>query len=96
MEIEDVFNYLELLRARMEFTEKFYGFKMNYLPLHFEGEEVIILDKNDGKIKRLSDKRPLSEEELKEVLPKIKENIESGLIDTLITLNFQCIHGPED
>lgn len=51
--MEDVFEYLNLLRARMEFTEKFYGFKMNYLPLYFEGDDIIILDKNDGKIKRL-------------------------------------------
>ncbi|HII60844.1 hypothetical protein [Pyrococcus horikoshii] len=94
--MEDVFEYLNLLRARMEFTEKFYGFKMNYLPLYFEGDDIIILDKNDGKIKRLKDKKPLSQEELKKVLPKIRENIESGLIDTLITLNFQYIYGPED
>ncbi|MFA4640206.1 hypothetical protein [Pyrococcus kukulkanii] len=94
--MDEVKQYLELLRARMEFTEKFYGFRMNYLPLYFEGDEVVVLDKNDGKIKWLRDKRPLSDEELKRIMPKIKENIESGLIDTLITLNFQCIHGPED
>ncbi|ASJ16668.1 hypothetical protein A3L04_06085 [Thermococcus chitonophagus] len=94
--MEEVRRYFELLRARMEFTEKFYGFRMNYLPLYFEGDEVVVLDKNDGKVKWLRDKRPLSDEELERIMPKIKENIESGLIDTLITLNFQCIHGPED
>ncbi|MFA4647129.1 hypothetical protein P8X24_07755 [Pyrococcus kukulkanii] len=94
--MDDVKQYLELLRARMEFTEKFYGFRMNYLPLYFEGDEVVVLDKNDGKIKWLRNKRPLDNEELKRIIPKIKENIENGLIDILMTLNFQYIHGPED
>nr|WP_193384564.1 hypothetical protein [Pyrococcus sp. ST04] len=96
MEMEEIKEYLTLVRARMEFTEKFYGFKINYLPLYFEGDEIIVLDKNDGRIKRLKDKRPLTEEELKEIMPKIKENIEKGLIDVLLTMNFSCIHGPED
>ncbi|MFA4701095.1 hypothetical protein [Pyrococcus kukulkanii] len=94
--MDEVRQYLELLRARMEFTEKFYGFRMNYLPLYFERDEVVVLDKKDGKIKWLRDKRPLSDEELERIMPKIKKNIENGLIDTLITLNFQYIHGPED
>ncbi len=85
-------NYLTMLRARMSFAEELYGIRMNYLPLVVE-DEIIILDKNDGGIKRLSDKKPLSENELKMILPKIRENIEKGLIDLYLTMNFQCIHG---
>ncbi|WP_457754641.1 hypothetical protein [Thermococcus sp.] len=81
-----------MLRARMSFAEELYGIRMNYLPLVVE-DEIIILDKNDGGIKRLSDKKPLSENELKMILPKIRENIEKGLIDLYLTMNFQCIHG---
>ncbi|NJE07012.1 hypothetical protein E3E31_00385 [Thermococcus sp. M39] len=86
-------NYITMLRARMSFAEKLYGIRMNYLPLVVE-DEIIILDKNDGKIKRLRDKKPLSESELKAFLPKIRENIEKGIVDLYLTMNFQCIHGP--
>jgi len=86
-------SYITVLRARMSFAEELYGIRMNYLPL-VVGDEIIILDKNDGKIKRLRDKKPLSEGELRVFLPKIKENIEKGLVDLYLTMNFQCIHGP--
>ena len=92
---EELKNYLAMLRARMSFAEKFYGVRMNYLPL-VVGDEIIILDKNDGKIKRLSDKKPLSESELETFLPKIRENIRKGIVELYLTMNFQCIHGPEE
>ena len=92
---EELKNYLKILKAKMSFAEKFYGIRMNYLPL-FVGNEIIILDKNDCKIKRLSDKKPLNESELETFLPKIKENIRKGIVELYLTMNFQCIHGPED
>ncbi|MDK2869119.1 MAG: hypothetical protein PWP39_354 [Pyrococcus sp.] len=93
--MEELFEYLELLRARMEFAEMFYGFSMNYVPLYIN-EEIIVFDKNDGKIKKLRSKQELNKEELKKYLPKIKENIENGFIDLLLTMNFHSIKTPED
>ncbi|AEH24728.1 hypothetical protein [Pyrococcus yayanosii] len=96
MDEKELLEYLSLLRARMEFAEKFYGFRMNYLPLYLGNDEIIVLDRRDGRIKRLSDKRPIEGEELRRLLPKIIENIRSGFVDTLLTMNFSYIHGPED
>ncbi len=42
------------------------GVKMNYVPLITEGE-IVVLDKNDGKIKWLKTKRPLTVEEFREL-----------------------------
>jgi hypothetical protein len=56
---EDLANYLEMLRAKVAFAEELYGVKMNYVPLITEGE-IVILDKNDGKVKWLRIKRPLT------------------------------------
>ncbi|AAL81400.1 hypothetical protein PFDSM3638_06365 [Pyrococcus furiosus DSM 3638] len=93
--MEELFEYLELLRARMEFAEMFYGFRMNYIPLYIN-DDIIVLDKNDGKIKRLSTKQELNKDELRKYLPKIKKNIESGFVDLLLTMNFHSIQTPED
>jgi len=67
---EELKSYLKMLKAKMSFAERFYDIRMNYLPL-FVGNEIIILDKNDCKIKRLSDKKPLNESELEMFLAKI-------------------------
>ncbi|ALM76416.1 hypothetical protein TBCH5v1_2525 [Thermococcus barophilus] len=87
----EIKNYLTMLRARMSFAEELYGIRINYLPLVVE-DDIIILDKNDGGIKRLSDKKSLSESELKRVLPKIRENIEKGLVDLYLTMNLSSIN----
>ena len=54
----------------------------------------VILDKNDGKIKWLRTKRPLTIEEFKELADKIKENLESGYVEMLLAMNMPCVGGP--
>ncbi|WP_457742174.1 hypothetical protein [Thermococcus sp.] len=90
---EDIANYLELLRAKLAFAEELYGVRMNYVPLITEGE-IVILDKKDGLIKWLRNKRPLSEEELRELSNKIRENLENGYVEMLLAMNMSCINGP--
>jgi len=90
---EDLANYLELLRAKLAFAEELYGVKMNYVPLITEGE-IIILDKRDGLIKWLKSKEPLGEEELRKLAGKIRENLESGYVESLLAINMSCINGP--
>lgn len=90
---EDTANYLELLRAKMAFAEEIYGIRMNYVPLITDGE-IVILDKNDGKIKWLKTKRPLTLEEFKSLAGKIKENLESGHVEGLLAMNMGCVNGP--
>ena len=90
---EDLTNYLELMRAKLAFAEELYGVRMNYVPLVTEGE-IVILDKNDGKIKWLRDKKPLTTEELSGLADKIKENLESGYVEMLLTMNISCINTP--
>ncbi|AMQ18830.1 phosphoheptose isomerase family protein [Thermococcus peptonophilus] len=90
---EELANYLELLRAKLAFAEEMYGVKMNYLPLITEGE-VVVLDKNDGEVKWLKDKSPLTIEDFRRLLPKIKENLESGFVEMLLAMNMSCINGP--
>ncbi|WP_297464428.1 hypothetical protein [Thermococcus sp.] len=86
-------NYLELMRAKMAFAEELYGIKINYVPLITEGE-IVVLDKNDGKIKWLKTKRPLTVEEFKVLADKIKENLESGYVEMLLAMNMSCVNGP--
>jgi len=90
---EDTANYLELLRAKLAFAEELYGVKMNYVPLVTE-DEIVILDNNDGLIKWLKTKRPLNDDELKALAKKIRENLESGYVEMLLTMNMGCINGP--
>lgn len=90
---EDLANYLELLRAKIAFAEELYGIRMNYVPLITEGE-IVILDKNDGRIKWLRDKRPLTLEEFRSLAGKIKENLESGYVEALLAMNMSCVEGP--
>ncbi len=90
---EDLANYLELMRAKLAFAEELYGVKMNYVPLLTEGE-IIVLDKNDGKIKWLKNKRPLTPEEFKPLAGKIRENLETGFVEMLLAMNMECINGP--
>ncbi len=90
---EDLANYLELMRAKLAFAEELYGIKMNYIPLITEGE-IVILDKNDGKIKWLNNKRPLTLDEFKTLADKIRENLESGYVEMLLAMNMECVHGP--
>jgi hypothetical protein len=90
---EDLANYLEMLRAKVAFAEELYGVKMNYVPLITEGE-IVILDKNDGKVKWLRSKRPLTVEEFKALAEKIKKNLESGYVEMLLAMNMRCIDGP--
>ncbi len=90
---EDLANYLELMRAKLAFAEELYGIKMNYVPLITDGE-IVILDKNDGKIKWLKTKRPLTLEEFKSLAGKIRENLESGYVEMLLAMNMECVHGP--
>ncbi|WP_456421235.1 hypothetical protein [Thermococcus sp.] len=90
---EELANYLELLRAKLAFAEELYGVKMNYVPLITEGE-IIILDKRDGLIKWLKSKEPLSDEELRKLAGKIRENLENGYVESLLAMNMSCINGP--
>ncbi|WP_048150767.1 hypothetical protein [Palaeococcus ferrophilus] len=90
---EDLANYLELLRAKMAFAEEMYGIRMNYVPLITDGE-IVILDKNDGKIKWLKTKRPLTLEEFRSLAGRIKENLESGHVEGLLAMNMPCVNGP--
>ncbi len=90
---EDLANYLELLRAKMAFAEELYGIKINYVPLVIGGE-IVVLDKNDGKIKWLKTKRPLTVEEFKSLSEKIRENLESGYVEMLLAMNMSCVNGP--
>ncbi len=90
---EELANYLELLRAKVAFAEELYGVKMNYVPLVTD-DEVVILDRRDGLIKWLKTKRPLEEDELRKLAEKIRENLESGYVEMLLTLNMSCIDGP--
>ena len=90
---EDLANYLELLRAKLAFAEELYGVKMNYVPLVTE-DEIVVLDKRDGLIKWLRTKRPLTEDELRKLSGKIRESLESGYVETLLTMNMSCINVP--
>ncbi|NJE05666.1 hypothetical protein E3E36_05820 [Thermococcus sp. M36] len=90
---EDLANYLELMRAKLAFAEELYGIKMNYVPLITDGE-IVVLDKNDGKIKWLKMKRPLTLDEFKSLADKIKENLESGFVEMLLAMNMECVNGP--
>ncbi|ASJ06355.1 hypothetical protein [Thermococcus pacificus] len=90
---EDLANYLELMRAKLAFAEELYGIKMNYVPLITEGE-IVVLDKNDGKIKWLRTKSPLTVDELKSLAEKIKKNLESGYVEMLLAMNMSCVNGP--
>jgi len=90
---EDLANYLELMRVKLAFAEELYGVRMNYVPLITEGE-IVILDKNDGKIKWLRDKRPLTIGELNDLAEKIKENLESGYVEMLLAMNMSCVNTP--
>ncbi len=90
---EDLANYLELLRAKMAFAEELYGIKINYVPLVTRGE-IVVLDKNDGKIKWLKTKKPLTVEEFKSLSGKIRENLESGYVEMLLAMNMSCVNGP--
>ncbi|NJF25416.1 flavodoxin-dependent (E)-4-hydroxy-3-methylbut-2-enyl-diphosphate synthase [Thermococcus sp. Bubb.Bath] len=90
---EELANYMELLRAKVAFAEELYGIKMNYVPLVIE-EPVVILDKNDGRIKWLKDKRELTEREFKELAEKIRKNLESGFVEMLLAMNMGCVNGP--
>ncbi|WP_297468011.1 hypothetical protein [Thermococcus sp.] len=90
---EDLANYLELLRAKLAFAEELYGVKMNYVPLITDGE-IVVLDKKDGLIKWLRTKRPLSEEELRKLADKVRYNLKSGYVESLLAMNMGCISGP--
>ena len=90
---EELANYMELLRAKVAFAEELYGIKMNYVPLVTE-EPVVILDKNDGRIKWLRNKRELTEMEFRELAGKIRRNIESGFVEMLLAMNMRCLNGP--
>ncbi|ASJ01328.1 hypothetical protein [Thermococcus gorgonarius] len=90
---DDLTNYLELLRAKLAFAEEIYGVKMNYIPLIIE-EPIVILDKRDGKIKWLKNKKELTEEELQKLSEKMKRNLESGFVEALLAMNMSCINGP--
>ncbi|WP_297514312.1 hypothetical protein [Thermococcus sp.] len=90
---DEMANYLELLRAKLAFAEELYGVKMNYVPLITEGD-VVILDKRDGLIKWLKTKKPLEEEELRKLAGKIRQNLESGYVEMLLSMNMSCINGP--
>ena len=90
---EDLANYLELLRAKMAFAEELYGIKINYVPLVIGGE-IVVLDKNDGKIKWLKTKEPLAIEEFRELAEEIKRNLESGYVEMLLAMNMSCVNGP--
>ncbi|NJE85979.1 hypothetical protein E3E23_09110 [Thermococcus sp. CX2] len=90
---EDLANYLELLRAKMAFAEEMYGIKINYVPLIADGE-IVVLDRNDGKIKWLKNKRPLTLEEFKSLRGRIVENLESGFVEMLLAMNMGCVNGP--
>ncbi len=90
---EELANYMELLRAKVAFAEELYGIKINYVPLVTE-EPVVILDKNDGRIKWLRDKRELTEMEFRELAEEIRKNIESGFVEMLLAMNMGCLNGP--
>lgn len=90
---EELANYLELLRAKLAFAEELYGVKMTYVPLITEGE-IIVLDKNDGKIKWLKTKEPLTSDEFRAMAGRIKRNLESGYVEMLLAMNMSCVNGP--
>ncbi|ASI98412.1 phosphoheptose isomerase family protein [Thermococcus celer] len=90
---EELANYLELMRAKVAFAEELYGIKMNYVPLITEGD-IVVLDKNDGKVKWLKTKRPLTTEEFRALADRIKENLESGFVEMLLAMNMECVNGP--
>jgi len=69
------------------------GIRINYLPLLI-GEETIVLDRRDGRIKRLGDKKPLSDEELRTLEEDIIQAIESGKVELYLTLTFGEDVGP--
>jgi len=90
---KDLATYLELLRAKMAYAEELYGVKINYVPLVTEGE-IVVLDGNDGKIKWLRTKRPLTSREFEALADRIKKNLESGFVETLLAMNMSCVNVP--
>jgi len=86
--------YLTMLKAKMTYAEELYGIKINSLPLIVESEEIIILDRRDGKIKRLPGKRELNEDEIQKLENKILKNIEGGKVDMYLTMNMMCVRTP--
>ncbi|ASJ10283.1 hypothetical protein A3L12_02720 [Thermococcus sp. P6] len=90
---KDLAAYLELLRAKMAYAEELYGVKINYVPLVTEGE-IVVLDGNDGKIKWLRTKRPLTPREFEALADRIRKNLESGFVETLLSMNMSCVNVP--
>jgi len=85
--MRELFEYLNKLASKMCYAEKLYGIPINYVPLIVDNE-IIVYDKRDGSIKRLSDKKKLSDEELKSIEKEIIENIKSGKVELYLTLTF--------
>ncbi|RLF77432.1 hypothetical protein DRN39_04115 [Thermococci archaeon] len=91
--MEKLRRYTNMLISKMGFAEEIYGIRINYLPLLI-GEETIVLDRRDGRIKRLGDKKPLSDEELRTLEEDIIQAIESGKVELYLTLTFGEDVGP--
>ena len=53
-----------------------------------------MLDRRDGRIKRLGDKKPLSDGELRTLEEDIIQAIESGKVELYLTLTFGEDVGP--
>ncbi|WP_052696188.1 hypothetical protein [Palaeococcus ferrophilus] len=53
-------DYLNGLIGKMAFEEELYGIRLRYAPILVK-EDILVLDKRDGKLKWLKTKRPLDE-----------------------------------
>lgn len=92
--MEKLSMHLSVLRAKMAYAEELYGFRINYLPLLIREDEIIILDRRDGRIKRLPGKAELGEDEIRGMADEILKNIESGEVERYLTMNMACVRTP--
>ncbi|GAB6101068.1 hypothetical protein JCM16138_02910 [Thermococcus atlanticus] len=92
--MEKLSMHISMLRAKMAYAEELYGFRINYLPLLIREDEIIILDRRDGRIRRLPGRKELTEDEIREIEDEILKNIESGEVERYLTMNMGCVRIP--
>ncbi|ADT85116.1 hypothetical protein [Thermococcus barophilus] len=85
--MSELLEYLDMLASKMRYAEELYGIPINCVPIIID-KEIIVYDRRDGSIKRLSDKKRISKKELKKLEKEIIKNIESGKVDLYLTLTF--------
>ncbi len=85
--MSELLKYLDILASKMRYAEELYGIPINYVPIIVD-EDIIVYDRRDGSIKKLSNKKRLGKKELKKLEKEIIRNIENGKVELYLTLTF--------